>query len=274
VLVQGDVAQDADCRRIAAAAEPFGRIDALFNNAGVTTFAPDHADMDAVDAEDFLRLYAVNVVGAFQMVRAARSLLEAAPRPGAVVNTASIAGVTGIGSSVPYAASKGALTTMTLSLARALAPKIRVNAVCPGFIDTPWFGKGLGEAGADRLRANAAANHAAEGRLHRRGHRRAAVFLASPASRHITGETLLVDAGRTWAVRVWRCAKAAGKAETIVPSTLWRPTPLLKQNRHTPPKLYAGGMLSAGDLINKIAPRAWSTATAAVLNALAGVAGR
>ncbi|MGZ5966006.1 MAG: SDR family NAD(P)-dependent oxidoreductase, partial [Caulobacteraceae bacterium] len=149
VLVQGDVARDADCKAIAAAAQPFGRIDALFNNAGTTRFA-NHADMDAVSAEDFQELYAVNVVGAFQMVRACRALLEAAPQPGAVVMTASIAGVTGIGSSVPYAASKGALTTMTMSLARALAPKIRVNAVCPGFIDTPWFGKGLGEAAADR----------------------------------------------------------------------------------------------------------------------------
>jgi len=111
VVVQGDVGEDADCRRIAAAAEPFGRIDALFNNAGVTKFAPNHGELDAVDADDFLRLYRINVVGAFQMVRAARALLEAAPQPGAVVNTASIAGVTGIGSSVPYAASKGALTT-------------------------------------------------------------------------------------------------------------------------------------------------------------------
>ena len=75
VLVQGDVGEDADCRRIAAAAEPFGRIDALFNNAGVTKFAPNHGDLDAVDADDFLRLYRVNVVGAFQMVRAARTLL-------------------------------------------------------------------------------------------------------------------------------------------------------------------------------------------------------
>ena len=78
VLVQGDVANDADCRKIAAAAEPFGRIDALFNNAGVTKFAPNHADLDAVSAEDFLNLYGVIVVGAFQMTRAARALLEAA----------------------------------------------------------------------------------------------------------------------------------------------------------------------------------------------------
>ncbi|WP_337186996.1 SDR family NAD(P)-dependent oxidoreductase [Phenylobacterium sp.] len=194
VLVQGDVANDADCRRIAAAAEPFGRIDALFNNAGTTKFA-NHADMDAVSGQDFLDLYAVNVVGAYQMVRACRSLLEAAPRPGAVVNTASIAGVVGIGSSVPYAASKGALNTMTLSLARALAPRIRVNAICPGFIDTPWFGKGLGEQAAEKVRANAAAATPLKAASTPEDIAAAAVFLAAPASRHVTGETLLVDAG-------------------------------------------------------------------------------
>lgn len=194
VLVQGDVADDADCRKIAAAAEPYGRVDALFNNAGTTTFNA-HANLDGVSADDFQKLYAVNVVGPYQMVRACRALLEAAPRPGAVVMTASIAGVTGIGSSVPYAASKGALNTMTLSLARALAPKIRVNSVCPGFIDTPWFGKGVGEAAAARVRENAAAGTPLKAASTAEDIAASAVFLGSPASRHITGETLLVDAG-------------------------------------------------------------------------------
>jgi NAD(P)-dependent dehydrogenase (short-subunit alcohol dehydrogenase family) len=194
VLVQGDVASDEDCRRIAAAAEPFGRIDALFNNAGTTTFAA-HGDLDAVSADDFQRLYAVNVIGAFQMVRACRALLEAAPNPGAVVNTASIAGVTGIGSSIPYAASKGAMITMTQSLARALAPRIRVNAICPGFIDTPWFGKGLGEAAADKVRANAAASTPLQAASTPEDIAEATVFLGGRASRHVTGETLLADAG-------------------------------------------------------------------------------
>ena len=195
VLVQGDVALDADCREIAAAAEPFGRIDALFNNAGTTKFAPNHADLDAVSAEDFLHLYSVNVVGAFQMVRAARALLEAAPRPGAVVNTSSIAGVAGIGSSVPYAASKGAMNTLTISLARALAPKIRVNAICPGFIDTPWFGKGVGPERAQKMRESTAASTPLKAASTAEDIAAAAVFLASTASRHVTGETLLVDAG-------------------------------------------------------------------------------
>jgi len=195
IIVQGDVGEDADCRRIAAAAEPFGRIDALFNNAGVTKFAPNHGDLDAVDADDFLRLYKVNVVGAFQMVRAARALLEAAPQPGAVVNTASIAGVTGIGSSVPYAASKGAMTTMTLSLARGLAPKIRVNAICPGFIDTPWFGKAMADDTVSRMREGVIRSTPLQAASTAEDIAGAAVFLASPAARHVTGETLLADAG-------------------------------------------------------------------------------
>jgi len=195
ILAQGDVAKDEDCRRIAAAAASYGRIDALFNNAGVTKFANNHGDLDAVSGEDFLRLYGVNVIGAFQMIRAARSLLEAAPQPGAVVNTASVAGVLGIGSSVPYAASKGALITMTLSLARALAPRIRVNAVCPGFIDTPWFGRGMDEQALERMRNGVAASMPLKVASTAEDIAGAAVFLASPAARHITGEALLVDAG-------------------------------------------------------------------------------
>jgi NAD(P)-dependent dehydrogenase (short-subunit alcohol dehydrogenase family) len=195
VLAQGDVGDDAACKTIVAAAEKFGRIDALFNNAGITKFAQNHADLDAVDGEDFLRLYRVNVVGAFQMIRAARALLEAGEEPGAVVNTASIAGVTGIGSSVPYAASKGALTTMTLSLARALAPKIRVNAICPGFIDTVWFEKSMTPDSLERLRAGVAAATPLKVASKAEDIASATVFLASPASRHITGETLLADAG-------------------------------------------------------------------------------
>jgi NAD(P)-dependent dehydrogenase (short-subunit alcohol dehydrogenase family) len=195
VVVRADVGDDAGCKAIAAAAERFGRIDALFNNAGVTKFANNHGDLDAVSADDFLRLYQINVVGAFQMIRAARSLLEAGDAPGAVVNTSSIAAVLGIGSSVPYAASKGALNTMTISLARALAPKIRVNAVCPGFIDTPWFGRGMSEASVDRMRQAVAGSSPLRVASGPDDVAASAMFLGSPASRHITGETLIVDAG-------------------------------------------------------------------------------
>jgi 3-oxoacyl-[acyl-carrier protein] reductase len=195
IICQGDVAKDEDCKTIAAAAAPYGHVDALFNNAGITKHAANHGDLDSVSAEDFQRLYAVNVVGAYQMIRAARSLLDAAPLPSAVVNTASIAGVMGIGSSVPYAASKGALITMTLSLARALAPKIRVNAVCPGFIDTPWFAKSMGEDGLQKMRERVAASSPLKVASTAEDIAGPAVFLASPAARHITGETLLIDAG-------------------------------------------------------------------------------
>jgi len=195
IIVQGDVAEDEACRRIAAAAEPYGRIDALFNNAGVTKMAQNHGDMDAVNADDFRWLYEVNVIGAFQMTRAAKPLMLAGPDVAAVVMTSSVAGVMGIGSSVPYAASKGALITMTLSLARGLAPKIRVNAICPGFIATPWFEKGVGAQGMEEIRQRVRSTTPLQVASEAEDIAEAAVFLASPASRHITGETLLVDGG-------------------------------------------------------------------------------
>lgn len=143
LLVQADVAEDAACRRLAQAAlERWGRIDALVNNAGATKFA-NHADLDALAAEDFQRIYAVNVIGTYQMVRACAPALKKSGR-GAVVNVSSIAGKNGMGSSIAYAASKGALNTLTMSLARVLGPEIRVNAVCPGMVDTKWLREGYG----------------------------------------------------------------------------------------------------------------------------------
>jgi len=195
VLARGDVGQDEDCRRIVEAAAPSGRIDALFNNAGVTKYVPNHSDMDALSAEDFLDIYRVNTVGPFQMVRAARSLLEAAPQPGAVVMTGSIAAILGVGTSVAYAASKGALKTMTLSLAKALAPRIRVNCVLPGFIDSAWFDKLVSPERTDKLRDWAAESTPLKVASTGEDIAAATVFLASPAARHVTGETLIVDAG-------------------------------------------------------------------------------
>jgi NAD(P)-dependent dehydrogenase (short-subunit alcohol dehydrogenase family) len=194
ILAPGDVSDDADCRKIAEAAARFGRLDVLVNNAGTSKHVPNHADLDGLSKEDFLRIFAVNTVGPFQMVRACRSLLEASGSAN-VLMTSSIAGVVGGGSSVAYAASKGALNTMTLSLARALAPKIRVNAICPGFIDTRWFRQGLGEDKANELREKVARSAP----LQRAGATEdiigPAMFLISDAARHITGETLMVDAG-------------------------------------------------------------------------------
>ena len=137
LLAKGDVADDKDCRALARAAlDKWGRIDALINNAGITKFARA-SDLDALDAEDFQRIYAVNVIGAYQMTRACVPAIKK-HGTGSVVNISSLSGVRGVGSSTAYIASKGALNAMTLALARALAPEIRVNAVCPGLIDTRW----------------------------------------------------------------------------------------------------------------------------------------
>jgi NAD(P)-dependent dehydrogenase (short-subunit alcohol dehydrogenase family) len=194
VLAQGDVSNDDDCKAIVATAAPYGRIDALANNAGVTKFAPAHGDLHALDRADFERLFAINVIGPYQMIRAAQPLLEASARA-AVLMVSSIAGVTGIGSSVAYAASKGALNTMTLSLARVLGPKIRINAICPGFIDTPWHEKGMSAETVQRLRDAVRAMTPLKAASTPEDIADAGLFFLSDASRHVTGETLLVDAG-------------------------------------------------------------------------------
>ncbi len=198
VVVQGDVARDEDCRRIVAAAHAWGGLDALVNNAGTTKHVA-HGKLDELSAEDFQRMFAVNTIGPYQMIRAARPLLEAAANasgtPAAVVNVSSLAGISGGGSSVAYAASKGALNTMTLSLARALAPLIRVNSVCPGYIDTPWFTKGRGEAGAKQVRDNIVAKVALKVASTADDIAQLVCFLATRASRNMTGEIVRMDAG-------------------------------------------------------------------------------
>lgn len=192
VVVQADVAEDAGCRRLAAAAmDAWGRIDGLVNNAGTTKSAPS-SDLAGLSAGDFQRIFSVNVVGAYQMVRACEAPLRAAR--GAVVNVSSIAGTMGNGSSMAYAASKGALNTLTLSLARALGPDVRVNAVLPGFTETRWHRVQLG-AGFERardgyralspLRESIAAEEVAES------------IVSLLRARKITGQLLAVDAGRT-----------------------------------------------------------------------------
>jgi 3-oxoacyl-[acyl-carrier protein] reductase len=195
VLVHaGNVAEDADCRALAAAAlEAWGRIDILINNAGTTKFAA-HTDLEALSAEDFAHIYAVNVIGAFQMIRACRAALQKSGS-GAAVNVSSIAASTGLGSSIAYAASKGAMNTMTLSLARALAPEIRVNAVCPGYVTTPWFSRRFGEDASKRLAASVAQANPLRSVASPEDIANAILFLATPDSGQITGETLLVDSG-------------------------------------------------------------------------------
>lgn len=194
VLVKADVGSDADCERTAAAAARFGHVDALFNNAGITRFAFDHADMSALSDADFLDVYRVNLVGAYQMIRASLPLLRQAPQSAAVVNIGSVSALSGFGSSVAYAASKAALGTMTLSLARALAPQIRVNVVCPGMIDTPWFARGA-TGDLDDLRAKWRESTLLQIVSMAEDVADPALFLASAEARRITGEMLVVDGG-------------------------------------------------------------------------------
>lgn len=144
VAVQGDVADDAACRSMVdTAVKAFGRLDVLVNNAGTTRFI-QAANLDDVADEDWQRLYAVNVIGPFHCARAAKDAMLASGG-GQIVNISSVAAFAGRGSSIPYAASKAALNNLTIALARTLAPKIRVNAIAPGFITGRWLQQGLGD---------------------------------------------------------------------------------------------------------------------------------
>jgi 3-oxoacyl-[acyl-carrier protein] reductase len=192
ILVQADTGEDADCRKLVQAAmDKWGRVDALVNNAGTTKFVK-HPDLDGLNADDFLRIYRINVVGPFQMVRAAAAALKASK--GAVVNVSSVASLLGTGSSVAYAASKSALNAMTYSLARSLGPEVRVNAVCPGYVDTPWQHNALGMAGANKaaehysgmvpLKSYATPEDVAD-----------TICWLIEGARQITGEAIFVDGG-------------------------------------------------------------------------------
>lgn len=198
IVVQGDVAKDEDCKRIVEAAAPWGKLDALVNNAGTTKHVAHHL-LDQLSADDFQRIYAINTIGPYQMVRAARELLvagaKAAGRASAVVNVSSVAGISGIGSSIAYAASKGALNTMTLSLSRALAPNIRVNAICPGYIDTPWFTKGRGAEEAKQVRDMVVSRVPLKIASTAEDIAELVCFLATPKSSSMTGELVRMDAG-------------------------------------------------------------------------------
>lgn len=137
VCLRADVGDDAAVRTmVKTTIDELGALDVLVNNAGTTSFIP-HDRLDDVDESAWERILSVNLKGPFYAVRAAAEALRRGN--GAVVNVSSVAGVTGAGSSIPYCASKAALNNMTVTLARALAPHIRVNAVAPGFIDTRWF---------------------------------------------------------------------------------------------------------------------------------------
>src|SRR3954449_8530006 len=183
---EGDVAVPVDAQRLVAeTVEHFGRLDVLVNNAGTTVVIPHH-DLETATPEVFRRLFDVNVVGAWQVIVAAVPHLREAGA-GCIVNVASLAGVRPTGSSVPYAVSKAALNHLTLLLANALGPEIRVNAVAPGLIDTPWT------ADWDAVRANVQANAP----LARTGQPSdiAEICLLLATAAYTTGEVVTADGG-------------------------------------------------------------------------------
>lgn len=168
----------------------YDRLDVLVNNAGTTEFI-EHTHLDELTEEIWDRILRTNLKGPFFCVRAAVPLLRKAA-PAAIVNISSVAGISGEGSSIAYAASKGALNTMTRSLARALAPEIRVNAVCPGPVDTRWLRAVMTEEELQQrtagfpLQRPATPDDIAD-----------AVLYLATGTTLTTGQCLVVDGGRT-----------------------------------------------------------------------------
>jgi 3-oxoacyl-[acyl-carrier protein] reductase len=194
LVERADVSQDEQCLEVAARVKAhFGRCDVLVNNAGATKFVALR-NLEGLNAEDFQRIYAVNVVGAFQMTRAMVPLLKQSAGAG-IVNVSSIASRNAIGSSMAYMASKGALNSMTTALAKALGPQIRVNAVLPGMVDSRWLRDGLG---AERYAA--AQQHyesnATLAALVTPQEVAEAIFWLGAGAVKTTGEFQLIDGGR------------------------------------------------------------------------------
>jgi 3-oxoacyl-[acyl-carrier protein] reductase len=177
---------------LGAVEKEFGRLDALVNNAGTTTNVKPK-DFDAMTAEEWDRVFAVNVRGIFQVTRAAVSMLRAAH--GSIVNTASIVGLRPGPQPLPYAASKAAVVSLTKLLALNLAPEIRVNAVAPGWMEGDWMVRMLQDryedlmarrAKATPLRRVATAEDVAE----------VMVNLVT-SNKFVTGEVIVIDGGYT-----------------------------------------------------------------------------
>jgi 3-oxoacyl-[acyl-carrier protein] reductase len=184
-----DVSDDGQVREmIKRCRAEFGRLDVVVNNAGMTHFV-QHTDLEAMTEDKWDRILAVNLKGPFFVSRAAIPLLRAGGG-GSIVNVASVAGVAGSGSSIAYAASKGGLITMTKSLAKAFAPDIRVNAVCPGVIISRWLEdhQDMVEAALKitPLKRASSTDDIAD----------VVTFLACDAGM-MTGQALVVDGGRT-----------------------------------------------------------------------------
>ena len=190
-LIRCDVSNDHDVREmIGQVNQTFGQLDVLVNNAATTNFV-EHRDLEALTEAMWDRMLAVNLKGAFFVTRAAANLLRTSGR-GAVVNIASVAGITGSGSSIAYCASKGGLITMTKSLARVLAPEVTVNAVCPGPIDSRWIRQGNPNWNLEEMVADYPIPRAAQP-----DDIADAVVYFGDANSLATGQVLTVDGGQT-----------------------------------------------------------------------------
>lgn len=191
LVVRADVGQRGDIRALVdAAVKEYGRIDVLVNNAGVTVYVP-FADLDGVTEEDWDRIFAVNLRGQFFCVQAVAPVMRK-QGSGCIINLASTAGLRVSGSSIPYSCSKAGVFMLTACLAKALAPRIRVNGIAPGLVDTRWIagsppGVWDGRIEATPLNRLAQPEDIAQ----------AALFLATSAD-FITGQTIVVDGG--WGV--------------------------------------------------------------------------
>ncbi|MGH2369430.1 MAG: SDR family NAD(P)-dependent oxidoreductase [Chloroflexota bacterium] len=188
VAIQADVARPAEIDSLVyQTVDRWGRVDVLVNNAGTTVFA-SYDDLDAMTEEAWDQILDVNLKAVFFACRAVAPHMKRVGS-GSIVNVASIAGLRPVGSSVAYCASKAAVLSLTQTLATALGPEIRVNAIAPGFIATRWHAGR--EMNAERmrtvtpLRRNGTPEDVAE----------VALFLATSAA-FVTGEIVVVDGGR------------------------------------------------------------------------------
>jgi 3-oxoacyl-[acyl-carrier protein] reductase len=188
IALQADVSQDREVRAmVATIVEQFGAIDLLVNNASITRHIPlNH--LEAATEEVWDELYAVNVKGMFYCARAVAPLMKS-KKQGAIVNVGSIAGLTGVGSSLPYAVSKAAVHGLTKSLAHALAPEIRVCCVSPGAVATRWW------AGQEE-RMKQLSHHTLLQRIATPDDI-AQIICATLAQEAMTGQTITVDSGQT-----------------------------------------------------------------------------
>ena len=194
IAVQGDVAKDADCVGLVnAAVDRWGRLDVLINNAATTKPIP-HKRMDLLDAAEFQRVLGVNLIGNYQMCRAAAPHLKASG-DAAIVNISSVGAMRAGGSSMAYVSSKGALNTLTLSMARALAPEVRVNALCPGGMLGHWTRVILTEAQYKERVERAKTEFPLQRGIWPIDVARAALFLVEVATT-MTGECIRMDSGQ------------------------------------------------------------------------------